>query len=414
MAAPTVRVFVDFLSQTAFEDNPLVLGNALAGKLGTGKLGAGILPIEVTSSVEKISIRRGRSRLTSSFEAGTMDVTLYDETGDWNPSNPSSIYYPNVLPLKRITVYATYQGTDYYLFSGWIQTYDLNFYRGQDNLNRVVLKCVDSFGLFAQASITTVAGGGVAQDTGTRINAILDAIKYPLSLREIDTGVKTLQADPGTSRTGLEALQTAELSEFGGLYLDGQSKVNFINRTNCLKTYANPLYTFADDGSGITYQDGALQYDDTLLINSVTVTRLGGVAQTVTDTASITQYFIHSGERKDILVQTDAEAKDQAETILYSRKTPKARIDSIKLNLYDDTNPLKPKAGVDLELLDAVTVKKDMPQGSKFNQGSVIIGIHHDITKTTHITTFFTSEPLLVGFVLDSTLNGILGTDILN
>ncbi len=46
--------------------------------------------------------------------------------------------------------------------------------------------------------------------SGARVNAILDAIEWPVSLRNIDTGDSTLQADPGTARNALEALQTVE------------------------------------------------------------------------------------------------------------------------------------------------------------------------------------------------------------
>jgi hypothetical protein len=40
MAAPTIRVFVDFDSETAFETNPLILDSATKGILGTNRLGS--------------------------------------------------------------------------------------------------------------------------------------------------------------------------------------------------------------------------------------------------------------------------------------------------------------------------------------------------------------------------------------
>ena len=118
MAEPQVRVFVDFDSDTAFETNPFILGSATKGILGTNRLGSGTLPVEITSLVTKVAIRRGRNRISGKFEAGTADVTLYDQNGNWNPANTASPYYPNVVPLKQIIIYATYLGTDYYLFSG--------------------------------------------------------------------------------------------------------------------------------------------------------------------------------------------------------------------------------------------------------------------------------------------------------
>ena len=132
------------------------------------------------------------------------------------------------------------------------------------------------------------------------------------------------------------------------------------------------------------------------------------------DQASIDKYFLHSGVRDNILVQTDTEALNQAQAILATRKDPEPRIDSIDLNLYDDINPTKPLSGVDIELLDGVTVLKTMPGSTTITQNSVVIGINHDITKSSWNTKLFTSEPLAAGFVLDSSIDGILGTDVLS
>jgi hypothetical protein len=413
MAAPTLRVFVDFDSDTAFETNPLILGSATKGILGTNKLGSGTLPVEITSLVSAVSIRRGRNRITSKFEFGEATVSLYDQNGDWNPSNPNGAYYPDLVPLRQIIIYATYLGVDYYLFSGFITTYDNGFRQGNDDVANVTLRCVDGFKLLAGSSINTVSGAPAGQLSGARVNAILDAISFPVSLRNIDTGDSTLQADPGTSRTALEALQTVENSEFGGFYIDSLGDARFISRTNLIKAPATSLYSFSDLGGAITYTNAVVAFDDTTILNSVSVTRSGGTAQTASDQTSINTYFLHSGKRDGILVQTDTEALNQAQGILATRKDPEVRIDSIQLNLYDDINPNKPKAGVDLELLDGVTVTKAMPGNTSVTQKSLINGINHDITKSSWMTTLFTAEPLLAGFVLDSAISGIIGTDVL-
>ncbi len=183
----------------------LILGSATEGILGTNTLGSGTLPIEITDLVSRVSIRRGRNRITSQFEAGTANVTLYDQNGDWNPTNPASIYYPNLVPLRQIIIYATYATNNYFLFSGFITNYDTGFRQGNDDLSTVTLKCVDGFKLLAGSGIDTIAGSGV-QLSGARVNAILDEIEWPISLRNIDAGDSTLQADPGTDRDALEAL----------------------------------------------------------------------------------------------------------------------------------------------------------------------------------------------------------------
>jgi hypothetical protein len=182
MPAPTLRVFVDFDSDTAFEINPLILGSATEGILGTNTLGSGTLPVEITDLVTQVSIRRGRNRITSKFEAGTANVVLYDQNGDWNPTNPAGAYYPNLVPLRQIIIYATYASQNYFLFSGFITNYDTGFRQGNDELSTVTLRCVDGFKLLAGSAIDTVAGSGV-QLSGARVNAILDDIEWPISLR---------------------------------------------------------------------------------------------------------------------------------------------------------------------------------------------------------------------------------------
>jgi hypothetical protein len=414
VAAPTLRVFVDFDSATAFETNPLILDSATKGILGTNKLGSGTLPIEITDLVTRVAIRRGRNRITSKFEFGSADVVLYDQNGDWNPMNTAGAYYPDLVPLRQIIIYATYGGSDYYLFSGYITNYDTGFRQGNEDLSTVTLKCVDAFKLLAGSAISTVSGAPAGQLSGARVNALLDAVDWPVSLRNIDTGESTLQADPGTSRNVLEALQTVENSEFGGIFVDGESKVNFVDRNTLISRPATSLYDFSDTGADISYTNAVVAFDDTNLINDVTVTRAGGTAQNVFDQISIDTYFLHSGIRDGILVQTDAEALNQAKGILATRKDPEIRIDSIQLNLYDDTNPNKPLAGVDIDLLDGITVTKTMPGSSSVTQPSLVNAIHHDITKSSWNTTLFTSEPLLAGFVLNSTVSGILGEDVLS
>jgi hypothetical protein len=414
MAAPTLRVFVDFDSNTAFETNPLILDSATEGIIGTNRLGSGTLPVEVTDLVHKVTIRRGRSRITSKFDAGTAIVELYDQNGDWNPLNPAGAYYPNLVPLRQIIIYATYLGVDYYLFSGFITNYDTGFNQGNFDVSKVSLRCVDGFKLLAGSQVTTVSGAPAGQLSGGRVDALLDAIEWPISLRNVDTGQSTLQADPGTPRTALEALQRVEDSEFGGIFIDGEGSVTFIDRDSLITNPAFAAYTFSDTGSDISYTNAVVAFDDTNLVNDVTVTRAGGTPQNAFDQDSIDKFFLHSGTREDILVQTDAEALNQAQGILATRKDPEVRVDSIQLNLYDDTNPNKPLAGVDIELLDGVLVTKTMPGSSSVTQPSLINGIHHDITKSSWNTTLFTAEPLLAGFVLDSSISGILDQDVLS
>ena len=417
---PHLGVSIDFANGPAF-GNPLILDDP------TTPLGTGILAdapgdvVDVSDIAIQVSIRRGRNRILNKFEAGTAVVVLADDNGDFSPANISSPYYGKLLPLRKIRIYADYDdggGTQrYYLYSGYITTYNSTYGLGVEDTSKITLQCVDGFRLLNGIGISTVAGAGSPQLSGDRINTLLDVVNFPTSQRNINSGNSTLQADPGTSdRDLLSAIQLVESSEFGGFFLDAEGNATFLSRDTISQKADETPTVFADDGTGITYQQIEFANDDTLLVNDVTVTRLNSVVpQNVFDQDSIDTYFLHSGKREGILVQTDAEALDQAQTLLVARKDTTDRIDSMTLNLLDSSAPTKIVAGLNLEIFDLVNVTKTVPGGSTITKELFVQGVQHDITQIMFTTKLLTSEPLIQAFILDSTTSqGRLGSGILS
>jgi hypothetical protein len=411
MALPTLGVSVDFANGPAF-GNPLILGDP------STPLGVGILADSASDSVDvsditlRASIRRGRNRILNKFEAGSATVILEDTNGDWVPTNTSSPYYGKLVPLRKIRIWADYNSGSgtvrYYLYSGYITSYDTNFQLGLESISTVTLQCVDAFRLFSNVAISTVAGASAGQFTGDRMNNLLDVPSFPTSMRNIDTGDSTVQADPGTERDLLNALQTIENSEFGGFYIDPEGNAVFLSRNTLAQKADGTATNFADNGTGISYQAIDFAYDDTLIFNDVTVNREGGTAQTVQDTSSIETYFIHSGKREGLLVQTDTESLDQATMILQSRKDAIFRIDSIGLNLADDTETARIVAGLNLDIFDLTNITKSTPGSGSVTLELFVQGIQHDITTNTWTTKLFTAEPIIQAFILDSATQGTL------
>lgn len=415
MTAPVVGAIVDFSPGINVMVNPLTLDDLFLGQLGVGALALSSANyVDISGLIKEAHIRRGRTRVVSKFEAGTATLDIYDQNGDWNPDNPSSPYYGDLIPLRKLQIYADYNGTRYYLFTGFITRYVTNFSIGTDDVSRVTFECVDAFRLFSGAGITTVPGAPAGQLSGDRITAILDELDYPQSLRDIQAGNTTLQADPGTSRNALEALRTVEDSELGGFFMDAEGRATFLARTTITESLGSTLYDFADDGTGIAFQAATVNYDADILINDVTVTRSGGTAQNVFNQSSIDTYFIHSGSRDGVLVQTDAVALDMAQSILATRSDVELRIDSIQLNLQDGADVSRCEAGLGVELLDAVQVTKVMPGSSSATQTLLVQGLSTDFTNNTITTTIYTGESLVTGFLLDSATQGIIGTNVLS
>ena len=132
-------------------------------------------------------MRAGYNLLQDQFQASEATFRVVDPNGDWNPTNTASPYYGYLTPLRKIRFSATYSGNTYDLFSGYITAYNYSYPKDQE-IGYVDLVCVDGFRLLNLAGITTVSGATAGQDTGTRINKILDAVSFPTSLRSIVTG----------------------------------------------------------------------------------------------------------------------------------------------------------------------------------------------------------------------------------
>lgn len=415
---PHLGVSVDFANGPAF-GNPLVLDDSVSGKLGTGILAdVASDTVDISDITLRVSIRRGRNRILNKFEAGTATVTLEDTNGDWNPLNTSSPYYGKLVPLRKIRIWANYDDgsgeQQYYVYSGYIISYDTGFVLGSENTSTVTLSCVDGFRLLNNVGISTVAGTSAGQLSGARINALLDVASWPNSQRIIDEGNSTMQADPGTERDLLNAIQTIENSEFGGFFLDPEGNATFLSRDTVSKKADATPTIFSDTGSGISYQGIDFAFDDTLILNDVTVQRLNGQPQNAQSTSSIETYFIHSGKRENILVQTDEEALDQAIMILGSRANATLRIDSMTLNLMDATEPARIDAGLSARIFDLVNITKTVPGGSTVTKELFIQGVQHDITPQTWSTKLLTSEPIIQAFILNSTTQGKLDSGILS
>ena len=412
---PVLGVSIDFANGPAF-GNPCVLDDP------TSFLDEAILAdsasdlVDVSNIALRVQTKRGRNRILNKFEAGSASIVLRDDNGDFSPSNTSSPYYGKLVPLRKVRVWADYQDeitlvtTRYFIFSGYITSFDTNFVRGFEETSTVTLQCVDGFRLLNNIAITTVAGTSAGQLTGARIDDLLDVSDYPLSQRQIDTGDSALQADPGTSRNLLEAIQLVESSEFGGFFFQKTGTATFYSRDTVSKKADATPYNFSDTGSGIGFAEIDFAYDDQLIVNDVTVTRAGGVAQNVQNADSINTYFIHSGQRSGILVQTDEEAYNQAVMLLQARANATLRIDSMTLNLFDTNAAANDRinAALGMEIFSLLNITKQMPGGSTVTRELFCQGVSHDITPRSWNTKVFTSEPLIQALILDSTTQGTL------
>ena len=412
MALPaTLSVSINFANGPGY-GIPFTLDDPAKGILGTNVLADNAaLVIDYSTSTTNIAIRRGRNLLQDTYDAGQATVRILDPNGDFNPQNTSSPIYGYLQPARKLRISASYGGTDYYLFSGYTAEYRYTYPQGQETAY-VTITAFDAFKIFNTSAITTVTGAVAGETTGTRIGKILDTISWPSSMRDIDTGQTTCQADPASSRAALTALKTVELTEYGAFYVDPAGNAVFQDRGFTTSSIGGTPTVFNQTGTGISYANVKFAFDDKLVYNQANIQRTGGTTQTASDATSIDTYFLHSYTQQNLLMETDAVALDFAKAYVASRKDTSIRIDALTLDLMTPSYTAGVTAGLSLDYFDPVTITNTTDSGSTITKTLQVQGVSHDITPNSWITTFITMEPTIDGFIIDSTLYGILGTSV--
>jgi len=410
MAVPTINAIINFSTGPSFAQAFLID----SGILGTNVLAdSAAVIVDVSNQINKIETSRGRNPLSDQFQTGTLSLRIVDQNGDFNPENPASPYYTYLTPMKKVQITATYNSVTYPIFSGFITSYVTTYPKEAEDVTYTTIQAVDAFRLAFNAQISTVTGASAGDLSGTRINQILNTISWPTTMRDVDTGLTTLQADPGTPRTALAALQNVADSEYGAFYVDADGKFVFQDRTVTVSSVTATPTVFADDGSGIEYKDVAWILNDTLIFNKATITRAGGTAQVATNQASIDKYFLHSYYLDGLLMQTDAVALDYAQAYVASRAETSIRCDAIELDLYTPNYDAGIVAALDLDFFDPITVKTTQPGGSVLEKTLQIFGVKNLITPNSFRVVFTTLEPVIDGFII-GTNYGVLGQNVLS
>jgi hypothetical protein len=411
MTLPIINAFINFSTGPRFA-GAAIIGEAIFDTNIFADSNDTI--VDVSDKVNLVQTKRGRNALSDEFQTGQLTLRIVDQNGDFNPENPSSPYFELLTPMKKVIISATYSGVTYPIFAGFITSYVNSQPKDATEVAYTTITAVDAQRLAQNAQISTVTGATAGDLAGTRINQILNTIDWPATMRDIDAGLTTMQADPGTNRTSLSALQVIANSEYGAVYVNASGSFVFQDRTVTVSSIAGTPTLFADDGSGIQYANAVWKLDDTLIFNKSTVSRLGGTAQVATNQASIDKYFLHSYFLDGLLMETDAVALDYALAYTASRAETSIRCDAIELDLYTENYNSGIIASLNLDFFDPITVITTQPGGSTLDKTLQIFGVAMNITPNSWKTTFTTLEPVIDGFIIGNVDYGVLGENVLS
>lgn len=329
---------------------------------------------DVSSEAMSFSFLKGRQHHLNRIEAATCLVTMNNASGDYWPNNTGGTHYPNVKPLKRINVRATYSAVTYDIFTGFIIDY-IPSWKGQAGKAPVMtLDCVGLMRNIAKVELTTSES---AELSGTRIGNVLDEVGWPAADRDLAAGQSIMQATGAQDNVNaLEHIQLVAASELGLFFEKGNGDATFHDRmTRRESPYDTSQATFGDDAGEMKYRNVVFKYDEELIYNNIRLTRVGGTEQTANDATGVTDYGKRVLSRTDLLYNSDEDCDSIADYWLTLFKDAIMRVQSLTVDPRRDEANLYPKV-LGYDLSTRITVR--------LNQASIdeeyhIEGIAHDV-----------------------------------
>lgn len=391
---PTVTVEAGF-AVAASVGTYMLAGDPARGLADVGTAGPDVVWSDITPYFQRITTRRGASRADGPlirYEAGTCTIVLKNSDGRFDPANTSGPYtsggVTQVTPMRAVRIRATWAGTTYDVWRGFLDSVDLDYPSMSPSYATATFACTDAFKVLA--GYDRLAGGtvGAGEDTGARVDRILDGVGWPTGDRLVATGDTTVQATD-LSGDALAELQLVADTELGELFVDEAGRIFFRNRHALLEDARSTTSqaTFGDAAGELPYVAIEPSYDETQLVNLVQVSRAGGSTQTASDTASQLDFLTHPFTRSDLLNQSDTEVADWAGFLLYQNKDPELRFASIAVVPQRDPDNLYPQA-LGRAIGDRITVNRRPPGGFTNSRDVFIRGVAHEITPQSWRTTW--------------------------
>lgn len=364
---------------------------------------------DITDWVMGFSTKRGRSDELQAYSAGTLNLTLDNQDGRFDPTNASSPYWPNVVPMRLVQVKAVWSAITYVIFTGyidgWPPTWPLN------KLDRMTVTATDAFKVLTRTNYVNPAQP--EETIASRVGEILTVANIGSS----HNGSQTIVAADAIQSIALSYLQQLEQTEGGSLFMDESGLLRFEERHYRSNNKLSVLATFGDGDSAGELPYTVLEplYDDTQLINDQLVTAskatwpLAAPAE-YSDAASELAYGPSAVTTTlDMLVRDSNEAADMAWARVQRFKTPAVRFNSLTFMPAISGTLLWPQA-LGRVFGDLIECIRRTPGGNTIDQDCHIDSIAHTWDGNSMIwTTQWGLSPkaaAVSGWRLDDTVNG--------
>lgn len=355
---------------------------------------------DVTSDVKALTIARGRASDMSTMQQGRAVITLRDSDGTYNPENAGSALHDYLVPMRPVRIRATYAGTTYGLFLGYISRIEHN---PDPKVRQTVIEAVDFFEWLSGAKPTIAVQTNKTVDY--LIGLILDAVGWNdpnmRALGVSNTTIPSWSLAGGTS--AISAIEILLRVDLGMFYIDGDGVATYLNRNT---RYANGTPAVTLDGTYLSGLRTSAEKDR--IINYQTVTKTGSTPQTASDAASRKAYGYRDGSPLDsAYLESDSVALSLAQFIVAMNAQPRSpgrQIDVFNRSAAAITQQLSREIG------DLVTVSESLG-GTAFT--GRIQALQHQVTRAgnLHRATFVVQKISASAFTIGASTIG--GADVI-
>jgi len=398
--------------EIAFDSTPngdyFVLDDATHGLLDntTYVLGSSTF-YDITEYVVDIKTDRGKNRGLDRFNAGHFQATVMNVNRYFDPTFEASPFYGQIVPRRNIQ----YSVDGVVQFYGVVDDWNLNY--SPDGLSVADVSAYDGFSYLANQTLS--GGTQTVQLSGARINAVLSdpLVAWPYSLREVDAGQETLQADVVAANTNaMSYINIIEQTEPGMFFIGKAGQAVWRDRTNAHPVASVPL--LSDDGSGIGYSSVKVVYGSELLYNQAIMNRLSGGTAISNDYLSQSTYGIRALKQDKLLMNTDLALSNLASYILQIYKEPEFRFEAMEFPLTDMSDADRASL-LGLEIGDICQIRFT-PNGiaPSIEKYGVVIGMSNSVSLDSHVLTLKFETVETSSLILDDAVYGLLDLNIMS
>lgn len=334
MPAPVITVEVGWTDTPgnifALDSSALDSFDQLDG-LGVGDFSGPYDNVTADVGADSLRIRRGRSDTLATMQAGTCEFTLErpSDPDFYNPNSltsPIAFEDPGFAPMRPVRVIATYGGTDYPLFFGFLRTMDW------DSDSRIAkVQAVDLFLWLSRTNptvrIVDAQAAGVV-NTGDAVGFVLDKALWTDPARRsladgdsVDPSAANFSYPDG-SNTALSIIEDLLAGERGTAFANASG--TFVYRDRNARAETSTI-TATFNATQQLNVGSSLDLDR--IVNRVRVTRTGGTQVEEGDATSQSRYGINDYTLDNRYIPSYSASQNLAKWLIRRLATPQPPVE---------------------------------------------------------------------------------------